>query len=108
MQYRPIWVRYASGGRRLGHRSCAVNVDNARQDPFSTEQRQYLAALLDNDAEKAQAVLDAAGTSEDILVDVINEAAFDIVGDTIIEFTSQGPAIIPDYEQDVRGLIDYD
>ena len=50
----------------------------------------------------------AAGTSEDILVDVINEAAFDIVGDTIIEFTSQGPAIIPDYEQDVRGLIDYD
>ena len=85
-----------------------VDVDNARQDPFSTEQRQYLAALLDNDAEKAQAVLDAAGTSEDILVDVINEAAFDIVGDTIIEFTSQGPAIIPDYEQDVRGLIDYD
>ena len=85
-----------------------VDVDNARQDPFSTEQRQYLAALLDNDAEKAQAVLDAAGTSEDILVDVINEAAFDIVGDTIIEFTSKGPAIIPDYEQDVRGLIDYD
>jgi hypothetical protein len=46
--------------------------------------------------------------SEDMLVDTINEALFDLVGDTVIEFSAAGPQIIEDYEADVRGYLDHE
>ena len=46
--------------------------------------------------------------SEDMLVDTINEALFDLVGDTVIEFGAAGPHIIEDYEADVRGYLDHE
>ena len=49
-----------------------------------------------------------SGQSEDMLVDSINEALFDLVGDTVIEFGSEGPQIIEDYEADVRGYLDHE
>ncbi|MFR2031937.1 MAG: tellurite resistance TerB C-terminal domain-containing protein [Collinsella sp.] len=49
-----------------------------------------------------------SGKSEDMLVDSINEALFDLVGDTVIEFGSAGPQIIEDYEADVRGYLDHE
>lgn len=78
--------------------------DGALTDP----QRAYLAALLDGDATAAAGALKAAGTSEDMLVDAVNEALFDLVGDTVLEFGAQGPQVIEDYEEDVRGFIDHD
>ena len=42
------------------------------------------------------------------LVDTINEALFDLVGDTVIEFGATGPQIIEDYEADVRGYLDHE
>ena len=42
------------------------------------------------------------------LVDTINEALFDLVGDTVIEFSAAGPQIIEDYEADVRGYLDHE
>ena len=38
-------------------------------------------------------------------MDAINEALYDALGDTAIEFGADGPRIIEDYEDDVRGLI---
>ncbi|MFR7669895.1 MAG: tellurite resistance TerB C-terminal domain-containing protein [Collinsella sp.] len=43
-----------------------------------------------------------------MLVDNINEALFDLVGDTVIEFGAAGPQIIEDYEADVRGYLDHE
>ena len=52
--------------------------------------------------------MERSGQSEDMLVDSINEALFDLVGDTVIEFGAAGPQIIEDYEADVRGYLDYE
>ena len=43
-----------------------------------------------------------------MLVDSINEALFDLVGDTVIEFSAAGPQIIEDYKADVRGYLDHE
>ncbi len=46
-----------------------------------------------------------AGTSVDMLVDSINDKLFDLVGDTVLEFGDDGPTIVEDYEQDLRGYL---
>lgn len=68
----------------------------------------YLRALLEQNAAQATSAVERSGQSEDILVDTINEALFDLVGDTVIEFGSAGPHIIEDYEADVRGYLDHE
>lgn len=68
----------------------------------------FLRALLEQNAAQATSAVAHSGQSEDILVDTINEALFDLVGDTVIEFGSAGPHIIEDYEADVRGYLDHE
>lgn len=68
----------------------------------------YLRALLEQNAVQAAAAVERSGQSEDMLVDSINEALFDLVGDTVIEFGAAGPHIIEDYEADVRGYLDHE
>lgn len=68
----------------------------------------YLRALLEQNAAQATSAVAHSGKSEDMLVDSINEALFDLVGDTVIEFGAAGPQIIEDYEADVRGYLDYE
>ena len=68
----------------------------------------YLRALLEQNAAQTASAVAQSGKSEDILVDSINEALFDLVGDTVIEFGSAGPQIIEDYEADVRGYLDHE
>lgn len=68
----------------------------------------YLRALLEHNAVQAESAVVQSGQSEDMLVDSINEALFDLVGDTVIEFGAAGPQIIEDYEADVRGYLDYE
>lgn len=68
----------------------------------------YLRALLEQNAAQAASAEERSGQSEDMLVDSINEALFDLVGDTVIEFGSAGPQIIDDYEADVRGYLDHE
>lgn len=68
----------------------------------------YLRALLEQNAAQATSTVERSGQSEDMLVDSINEAFFDLVGDTVIEFGSAGPQIIEDYEADVRGYLDHE
>lgn len=68
----------------------------------------YLRALLEQNAAQAASAVERPGQSEDMLVDNINEALFDLVGDTVIEFGAAGPQIIEDYEADVRGYLDHE
>ena len=68
----------------------------------------YLRALLEHNAVQAESAVAQSGQSEDMLVDSINEALFDLVGDTVIEFGAAGPQIIEDYEADVRGYLDHE
>lgn len=68
----------------------------------------YLRALLEQNAAQTASAVEQSGKSEDMLVDSINEALFDLVGDTVIEFGSAGPQIIEDYEADVRGYLDHE
>ncbi len=68
----------------------------------------YLRALIDQNTAQATSAVAQSGQSEDMLVDNINEALFDLVGDTIIEFGAAGPQIIEDYEADVRGYLDHE
>lgn len=68
----------------------------------------YLRALLEQNAAQTASAVAQSGKSEDMLVDTINEALFDLVGDTVIEFSAAGPQIIEDYEADVRGYLDHE
>lgn len=68
----------------------------------------FLRALLERNTAQATLAVAQSGLSEDMLVDSINEALFDLVGDTVIEFGAAGPQIIEDYEADVRGYLDHE
>lgn len=68
----------------------------------------YLRALLEQNAAQATSAAAHSDQSEDMLVDSINEALFDLVGDTVIEFGAAGPHIIEDYKADVRGYLDHE
>lgn len=68
----------------------------------------YLRALLEQNTARAASAVESSGQSEDMLVDSINEALFDLVGDTVLEFSAAGPQIIEDYEADVRGYLDHE
>lgn len=68
----------------------------------------YLRALLEQNAAQAASAVARSGQSKDMLVDSINEALFDLVSDTVIEFGAAGPQIIEDYEADVRGYLDHE
>ena len=68
----------------------------------------YLRALLEHNAVQAESAVVQSEQSEDMLVDTINEALFDLVGDTVIEFSAAGPQIIEDYEAAVRGYLDHE
>lgn len=68
----------------------------------------FLRALLEQNAAQATSAVAHSGQSEDMLVDSINGALFDLVGDTVIEFSAAGPQIIEDYKADVRGYLDHE
>lgn len=68
----------------------------------------FLRALLEQNAAQATSAVAHSGQSEHMLVDSINEALFDLVGDTVIEFSAAGPQIIEDYKADVRGYLDHE
>ncbi len=72
---------------------------DARKDAFglTEDERALVEALL------AGRPAPDAKTSADLLVDAINEKLFDLVGDTVVEFSAGGaPELIEDYADDVR------
>mgnify|MGYP002799405541 FL=1 len=89
--------------------AAATSVPVAPTAPGPNESSSAL-GLTDEEAALVTALLQdkpapTAATSLDMLVDSINEKLFDLLGDTAIEFGENGPAIIEDYQQDVRGAL---
>lgn len=65
----------------------------------------YLRALLIGDRDAMAQALAMYGGSEDMLIDALNEMFFDLLGDTAIECTADGPALIEDYRAEVEGAL---
>ena len=66
--------------------------------------------LSEDEAALLQALLDgrkyAGPGNVDLMVDAINEALFDLLGDTVIEFGADGePQLVEDYAEDVRAAL---
>ena len=72
---------------------------------LSHEQAAFLRALRDDDPTARAQALGSASASEDMMVDAINEAFFDLVGDTVIEYGADGPELIEDYREDVEEIL---
>lgn len=70
------------------------------ENMLTADERAYLVALLTGETAPVP-----AGTSEDMLVDGINERLFDAIGDTVIEFGIAGPELIEDYRDDLREVL---
>lgn len=82
---------------------CACEPDAT--GPLPAAHAAYLRALLSADGPAARDAVELAGISEDMLVDAINEALFDILGDTAIEFGPDGACIVEDYREDMEELL---
>ena len=70
------------------------------ENMLTADERAYLVALLTGETAPVP-----AGTSEDMLIDGINEKLFDAIGDTVIEFGIAGPELIEDYRDDLREVL---
>ena len=68
--------------------------------PLTPEQATFVMALLDGTTPTLP-----PGASVDMMVDAINDALFDLLGDTALEFGPDGPVIIEDYIDDLRGVL---
>ena len=74
---------------------------------LSPAQAAYVRALLAGDAAAAADAARGAAVSEDMLVDAVNEALFDQLGDTAVEFGPDGPRVIDDYREDVEEILNH-
>ena len=55
--------------------------------------------------EPSTAAASLGSEEEDLVVDSINEKLFDLLGDTALEFGADGPQIIDDYREEVKGAL---
>lgn len=79
---------------------------DAAAPPFSPAEALYLRLLLEGaPADERRAALQAAGISEAMMIDAVNEKALDKLGDVILEEGADGPEILEDYIEDVRGIM---
>lgn len=77
--------------------------------PLDAQEAAWLSCLLEgaSSTEREEAAR-AAGLSEDMLADAVNEALFDLVGDTVIEFGESGPELIEEYADEVREVLGHE
>ncbi len=104
----PVAAASLKTGSTIAKPSTTVQGEATSSREDDRTRKAYLRALLEHDTAAAQAAVKASGQSEDMLADVINEALFDLVGDTVIEFGATGPQIIEEYTEDVRGYLGHE
>lgn len=82
---------------------------NTADDPFAellaaldSDCLDALKMLADGDGQALTRIAARSGTLADALADKINETAFDIIGDALIEPSGSGYRIIPDYAEELR------
>lgn len=81
------------------------SADDGAGGPLPHPLAAYLRALLTGDAPGAAAALEGARLTEDLAVDAVNEALFDLIGDTALEFGADGPTPIEDYREDLERIV---
>ena len=65
----------------------------------------YLRCLADGaPTEERAAVLKRSGIMESLMVDAVNEKLYDMLGDIAVEDAGEGPTIIEDYAENVKGI----
>ena len=80
--------------------SAAPNAAGLSEDEIA-----YLRCLVeDAPATMRAAVLQRAGVMESLMVDAVNEKLYDMLGDIAVEDADEGPTIIEDYAEDVKGI----
>lgn len=80
--------------------SAAPNAAGLTEDEIA-----YLRCLVEGaPAAKRTAVLQRAGVMESLMVDAVNEKLYDMLGDIAVEDAGEGPTIIEDYAEDVKGI----
>ena len=80
--------------------SAAPNAAGLSEDEIA-----YLRCLVeDAPATKRAAVLQRDGVMESLMVDTVNEKLYDMLGDIAVEDAGEGPTIIEDYAEDVKGI----
>lgn len=80
--------------------SAAPNAAGLSEDEIA-----YLRCLVEDvPATKRAAVLQRAGVMESLMVDAVNEKLYDMLGDIAVEDADEGPTIIEDYAEDVKGI----
>lgn len=80
----------------------AVMTD-ASEGLLTAAEKAFLAALLDGDC-KPELIGEAVPLT--MIVDRLNEKLYDEVGDAVLELTGSGAAVIEDYLDDVRDLLE--
>jgi len=73
----------------------------------SAEKSFVCAALAEDYAAQAQIASDA-GMLVDIIADRINTVAVDIMGDILLEECGGGYAVLEDYKEEIKGVLNYD
>lgn len=72
---------------------------------LTAPERAFLAALLSRSADRVAAAAEAAGRSQTMLVDQLNEKLFDLVGDNILRLSGTRAELEPDYADDLAALL---
>lgn len=74
--------------------------------PLSPAEAAYVRCLLAGaPPTERKAAAQAAGVPESMMMDAINEKLFDELGDVALEEGDDGPRVVEDYEEDVRGIV---
>ncbi len=98
----------AGGSTPPARPSADVSADDANDSavslPLGSNEAAWLRALLAGDAAAATRAVVAAGTSGDLMMDAVNDALFDLLGDVAVELDGDSPAIVEDYREDLEGL----
>ena len=81
----------------------AVEAGESQVAGLSADDAAILRSLLDGTYDEA--ALRARGVMVSLVADRINEAFFDLVGDSVIEFDGDEPHVIEDYADDVREVL---
>lgn len=80
--------------------------DRSPLSVFSALQADYLRCVLtQGSAERRGALLQAADISEPLMLDALNEVFLEMLGDIALELRDGAPALIEEYENDVKELL---
>ena len=85
----------------MGHLGSTESAADDLPAGLTAQELAFVRGLLDG----SQEVPAGPVGSVDMLVDAINEKLFDLLGDVAVEFGDDGPAIIEEYLDEVRGIV---